>query len=506
MLGKDRLLALLLGYCWVRGEVEQDSEEEEEDMEEVDEEGDDGAENEEDEDDVLPLQDVDSDDGEGGHLDKNVSLEREFQLGRHLGKRKAGVSFGLSAQPSRRRAGAASKRIVPNQQMDDIADDIWKELAPRKRKRRRKRRGLARGGSRMPQEVKDKLGQATMKYAFGEFEAAIELSKEIIRILPHSDVFALLGSIYEAKNELSSALSCIVIAALLNPKDISLWNRAASMSRDLGNIPQAIYALNRAIKADPAPELLWDKASLLVEVGQTKRAIDVLHTLLKKLPAEEYVKISEVSKELSRLLHQYGDSQAAVKVLESWLDIREKRRMPDDRPRTFMEFELDCVNMLTECFLMLKQSEKALKLLGKVRSYQPNGDMPVDLVVREGIALLQLGRVRMAEECFQTLWAYSIDACGDLYLDVAESYRQAGMTSSEMHHRAQLLEAVRIYKQLTATEIPSLFRQADEDIVHWNQETFYNLGRAFHQLSLYSFAIPCYEQVFEHGAANGCSD
>eukprot|EP00960_Hanusia_phi_P029509 747990-Hanusia_phi.AAC.2 len=354
----------------VRGDVEQDSEEdedeeeeEEEDMEEVDEEGEEGAENDEDEDEVLPLQDVDSDDGEGGHLDKNVSLEREFQLGRHLGKRKAGVSFGLSAQPSRRRAGMASKRMVPNPQMDDIADDIWKELGPRKRKRRRKRRGLARGGSRMPQEVKDKLGQATMKYAFGEFDAAIELSKEIIRILPHSD-------------------------------------------------------------ADPAPELLWDKASLLVEVGQTKRAIDVLYSLLRKLPADEYVKISEVSKELSRLLHQYGDSQAAVKVLESWLEVREKRRLPEDRPRTFMEFELDCVNMLTECFLMLKQSEKALKLLGMVRSYQPNGEMPVDLVVREGIALLQLGRVRMAEESFETLWGYSIDACGDLYLDVAEAYRQ----------------------------------------------------------------------------------
>ncbi|MFN9944057.1 MAG: hypothetical protein ACK56I_31770, partial [bacterium] len=35
----------------------------------------------------------------------------------------------------------------------------------------------------------------------------------------------------------------------------------------------------------------------------------------------------------------------------------------------------------------------------------------------------------------------------------------------------------------------------------WSQEVYYNLGRALHQLSLFSLAVPCYEHVLVSNSA-----
>jgi hypothetical protein len=60
------------------------------------------------------------------------------------------------------------------------------------------------------------------------------------------------------------------------------------------------------------------------ETSQHRRAIDVLQTLLKKIDAQNYGKVTEASLELARLMHQQNsDTTGAVKVLEDWLTARE---------------------------------------------------------------------------------------------------------------------------------------------------------------------------------------
>jgi tetratricopeptide (TPR) repeat protein len=87
------------------------------------------------------------------------------------------------------------------------------------------------------------------------------------------------------------ALDFLIIAAHLTPKDAQMWADLASRSRTQGKLKQAIYCLNRAIKIEPeADELLWDKAKLLQETSQHRRAIDVLSTALKKIDACNYGK------------------------------------------------------------------------------------------------------------------------------------------------------------------------------------------------------------------------
>jgi lipopolysaccharide biosynthesis regulator YciM len=54
---------------------------------------------------------------------------------------------------------------------------------------------------------------------------------------------------------------------------------------------------------------------LLQETSQYRRAIEVLQTLLKKIDATEYVKLTEVSLELAQLMASHNnDTYGAVKV------------------------------------------------------------------------------------------------------------------------------------------------------------------------------------------------
>ena len=272
---------------------EEEEEEEEEEDDEV-EEGDGGDEEDEDEHGASDDSDgvLDSDDGDGGRI--NVSLAADLPSANLSRQQTAAVRQlpGL-ALPAGGTGGRGLKRLVPDKEQDDIMSEIFRDLVPRKRRRRRKRKVTARGGLVLPPDVEALLGEANTEYAYGNFDQAREKLLEVIRICPSCpDAYTTLGLIHDERKEAAKALDFLIIAAHLTPKDAEMWADLAQRSRTLGKLKQAIYCLNRAIKIEPtADDLLWDKAQLLQETSQNRRAIDVLSALLKKIHKSNYGKV-----------------------------------------------------------------------------------------------------------------------------------------------------------------------------------------------------------------------
>ena len=381
-------------------EEEEEEEEEEDDDEEAgapagkgDDDDDDDDEEEEDEqggsdDSGGVLDDVESDDGDGGQINLSLAADLPPNLARHHHHHAAGSARPLAGLPVPAASGGAGgrglKRLVPDREQDEIMSEIFRELVPRKRRRRRKRKVTARGGLVLPADVEAMLGEANTEYAYGNFDQAREKLLEVIRMCPSCpDAYTTLGLIHDERQEGAKALDFLIIAAHLTPKDAGNWADLASRSRTQGKLKQAIYCLNRAIKIEPdADELLWEKAKLLQETNQHRRAIDVLATLLRKVDAHNYAKVTEASLELARLMHQHSnDTKGAVKVLEDWLAAREtcivsresqpppppqQQQQPPPPPKKsgkgkensavvrMDNVELGGLNMLVECLLLIK--------------------------------------------------------------------------------------------------------------------------------------------------------
>ena len=85
-----------------------------------------------------------------------------------------------------------------------------------------------------------------MKYAYREFQQAIALLLEVIRIapgLPHA--YHTLGLIYEETGQPLKGLKLFMMAAHLSKKDLGAWKQLAQLSRRHGEMQQCIYCLQR---------------------------------------------------------------------------------------------------------------------------------------------------------------------------------------------------------------------------------------------------------------------
>ena len=425
------------------------------------------------------LDDVESDDGDGGQINLSLAVDLPAVMG-----------SSQAAVPVCGAGGRGVKRLVPDKEQDEIMNEIFRELVPRKRRRKRKRKVMARGGLQLPPDVEALLGEANTEYAYGNFDQAREKLLEVVRICPSCpDAYTTLGLIHDERQEAAKALDFLIIAAHLTPKDAEMWADLAQRSRVQGKLKQAIYCLNRAIKIEPGvDELLWDKAQLLQETSQHRRAIEVLAALIKKIDVRNYGKVMEASLELARQMHQHNnDTAGAIKVLEDWLKARDKfhawqqqqqhaaepgkkgKGAKDGRslPVKMTVHELGGLNMLVECLLLLKEPERALGHLTKAIEALPKGEKaPVDIAVKVAVCLILLNKVDAAHKPLEQLWALSIEKYGDLYLDVAEAYRQAAQppplppgweaegrrreepAAALAARRAMLVRAVQLYRQL----------------------------------------------------------
>ena len=166
------------------------------------------------------------------------------------------------------------------------------------------------------QSVERMLGEATMHFAYREFQQAVELLLEVVRLapgMPHP--YQTLGLIYEEMGQPLKALKLFMMAAHLSRRDAGQWRQLASLCMKHGELQQASYCLAKLTVLQPNdPDALFDRARLLVHLGQYKRAADVFGSLLEQRPAD-----AGIARRLAQCLYRLAQTDKAVTVLEKAL-------------------------------------------------------------------------------------------------------------------------------------------------------------------------------------------
>eukprot|EP00897_Mesotaenium_endlicherianum_P000396 jgi/Mesen1/10357/ME000080S09752 len=148
---------------------------------------------------------------------------------------------------------------------------------------------------------------------------------------------------------------------------------------------QAMYCLTKCIRADPHDlDAKWERALLLAEMGDHKRAAESLEAVHAHRAAD-----GELCKMLARVYHKTGQRERAVLVLQDLLR---------DHPA---EADLTAVNILAELHMEGGSFLDAIGLIEQARvTYCAGGDdaaLPVDLSVKLGICHAYLGTADRAE-------------------------------------------------------------------------------------------------------------
>ena len=165
-------------------------------------------------------------------------------------------------------------------------------------------------------EASSPLSHPCCRYAYREFQQAIQLLLEVVRIapgLPHA--YHTLGLIYEETGQVGKALKLFMMAAHLSKRDVQQWKQLAFLSKQHGETQQCIYCLQRVLALKPDDQdAQWEYGLLLSETGEHRKAAKTLLPLLRNRPDDGHV-----LHRLVRSYHRLGHAAKATHLLEALL-------------------------------------------------------------------------------------------------------------------------------------------------------------------------------------------
>ncbi|XP_013421709.1 general transcription factor 3C polypeptide 3 [Lingula anatina] len=304
---------------------------------------------------------------------------------------------------------------------------------PRKRRRRAKR-------TKLPKELQGLMGEANLKFARGETQEAIAMCNECIRQVPTAyEPYQTLGMLYEEMGDTEKSLQLSLIAAHLNPNDPEEWIKLAEMSLELNNEQQALHCYTKAVKYDKTnKDVMVDRCKLLEKMGDIKHALEGYHQIMNILPKENGEEYVQLAREVTKNYHEMGDVKSALETMSKTFQLHPSFITSED------------VNVMVELHMAQKNYEQAfqvlidncgLKLELNIPDYEEPVNMhnvilkglhpvscrvpdvlPIDLRVKVGVLLIQLGFYTPVESVLRPLFEETPNDYGDLYLDVAEAY------------------------------------------------------------------------------------
>lgn len=164
----------------------------------------------------------------------------------------------------------------------------------------RSSRGTSRGrGARGPRkaakprgDITARLSKVNQAFLSGDYEQALDLAFEVIRINAEThQAWTALSSIFRERGEIDRALSAMVYAAHLRPKDVSGWLRCASFALDCivddesSNLHSARLCYSAALRADPTNiDARLGKADVCHRQGHLSAAIAEYNNVLRRRP------------------------------------------------------------------------------------------------------------------------------------------------------------------------------------------------------------------------------
>lgn len=143
-------------------------------------------------------------------------------------------------------------------------------------------------------DITARLSKVNQAFLNGDYSKALDLVSEVIRINAEThQAWTALSSIFQEQGETKRALSAMVYATHLRPKDVSGWLGCASYALDTaeddeaGNLQTARLCYSAALRADPTNvEARIGKATVCHRQGHLAAAISEYNNILKHHPRD----------------------------------------------------------------------------------------------------------------------------------------------------------------------------------------------------------------------------
>lgn len=308
------------------------------------------------------------------------------------------------------RSGDSTKKPRQEEFLGVTVEEIneMMNFGSRRRSKTPKKKGRKKGSKKkLSPEVSRNIGDATLHYASGEYDKAIPLLEEVVRLAPNlPDAYYLLGLIYDAKGDRKKALNFHMIAAHLTPKDPSLWKKLVAWSIEQKNVGQVRYCLSKAITADPKDVgLRFDHALLYVELGEYQKAAESYAQIVAIYPVN-----IEARKMAAKMYRKCGQVQRAISILEDHVNAHDS------------EADLGAVDLLISLYTEYNLHNQALKLIEHAHStYGLEKQLQLHLKTKAAICHAHLGNMEHAEVLLQDMQMECTADKGDLITEVADS-------------------------------------------------------------------------------------
>ena len=181
-------------------------------------------------------------------------------------------------------------------------------------------------GQKLPKHVSDLIGHGNKQFLSQEFDQAIEICHEAIRIYPeNSEPYHLLSIIYNEKGDPKRAVDFLFIATQLNSQsDKENWWKLADKYYSLQSYKNASYCYGRALKCEKTNvSLLRKKAECYDKLKDYRGAIKYYEKVINILPNENQI--------IKRLAKSYNKIDRPIKAVNLLLDylIKYSSKKPD---------------------------------------------------------------------------------------------------------------------------------------------------------------------------------
>ncbi|KAH7658015.1 RNA polymerase III transcription factor TFIIIC protein, partial [Dioscorea alata] len=281
--------------------------------------------------------------------------------------------------------------------------DEWKLIGKRGRRK----------GSRkkLSPEVSRKIGDATLHYASGDYDKAIPLLEEVVRIAPNlPDAYYILGLIYDAMGNRKKALNFHMIAAHLSPKDPALWRKLIAWSIEEKNTGQVRYCLSKAITSDPKDVgLRFDRALLYCELGEYQKAAESYDQIVALYPGNIVAR-----KMAAKMYREYSQLEKAISILVDYV-----KTYSSEADIGTLTLLIDFLMENNSHVLALHQIEYAAKSV-----CQFDEELPLHLKAKAVICHAYLGNIEFVENFLMDVESVGTENCADMITEIGDSLRE----------------------------------------------------------------------------------
>lgn len=348
--------------------------------------------------------------------------------------------------------------------VEDDSDTVYDEVftsgergTGERQPKQNKSKGTS-GGHVLNHEAQTWLNAANAAYVEHHYEEAIKLLEMVISIDGNAkSAYQLLSAIYEDLEDFPRMLAAKITAMHLDKKNQQGWTEVAYLSRDAGQLDQAIQFFQYSSTLGPlSPLQLSDWADLYEQTGQYQKAVDLFTRLRKLFPdnpkylhqiaimLSEQGRISEAIALYENLLHENQDPMvdregrqpfgfSELNILaelylkeRSWMkvivEVKRISRWLFDRSDEEWWDELKDDSEYDDRRWKVKKFEKSASA-NSAEKYQ----LPIDIRMNLLYARLKIDDIEEALVHLKFLQELPVEGYSDLYLTAGIALQEAGL-------------------------------------------------------------------------------